>query len=106
MLGLSVRSFFCGAVDRASAAVTGTVSATLNELDAGQRVSAAYRLVGRNGPALAGATAVQFMVIAVLVLTVIGIPLAVYYFIRTSLFAQACVLEDETAIAQRAPARG
>jgi hypothetical protein len=37
---------------------------------------------------------------------VIGIPFAVYYFIRMSLFAQACVLEDQTAIASlRASAR-
>lgn len=48
----------------------------------------------------------QFVLIAVLVLTVIGIPFAVYYFIRTSLFAQACVIEDQTAIGSlRASAR-
>ena len=34
----------------------------------------------------------------VLVVTVVGIPFAVYYFIRTSLFAQTCVLEAESAI--------
>ena len=33
-----------------------------------------------------------------LLITVIGIPFAVYYFIRTSLFAQACALEDQSAI--------
>lgn len=48
----------------------------------------------------------QFVLILLLVLTVIGIPLAVYYFIRTSLFAQACVLGDQTAVGSlRASAR-
>jgi len=84
----------------AAAAVTGAVSAALNELDAGRPVTArrAYTLAGRNGRALGGATGVQFVLIAVLVLSVVGIPFAVYYFIRTSLFAQTCVLEVESAI--------
>jgi hypothetical protein len=84
----------------AAAAVTGAVSAALNELDAGRPVTAraAYALAGRNGRSLAGATAVQFVLMVVLVLTVVGIPFAVYYFIRTSLFAQKCVLEEESAI--------
>ncbi len=82
----------------AAAAVTGAVSAALNELDAGRPVTAhrAYTLAARNGRALGGATALQFALILVLVVTVIGIPFAVYYFIRTSLFAQSCVLEDES----------
>jgi hypothetical protein len=84
----------------AAAAVTGAVSAALRELDAGRPVTArrAYTLAGRNGRALAGATAVQFVLMVVLVVTVVGIPFAVYYFIRTSLFAQTCVLEDQSAI--------
>jgi hypothetical protein len=92
----------------AAAAVTGAVSAALNELDAGRPVNAfrAYALADRNIRSLAGATAMQLVVIAVLVLTVIGIPFALYYFIRTSLFAQACILEDENAIGSlRASAR-
>ncbi len=92
----------------AAAAVTGAVSATLNELDAGRPVTArrAYTLAGRNGRALAGATALQFVLILVLVATVVGIPFAVYYFIRTSLFAQKCVLEDQSAVGSlRASAR-
>ncbi len=85
----------------AAAAVTGAVSAALNELDAGRPVNAvrAYTLAGRNGRALGGATAAQFVLIVVLVLSLVGIPFAVYYFIRTSLFAQACALEDQPAIA-------
>ncbi len=92
----------------AAAAVTGAVSTALDELDAGRPVNAvrAYTLAGRNGRALAGATALQFVLILVLVVTVIGIPFAVYYFIRTSLFAQTCVLEDKPAIdSLRASAR-
>jgi hypothetical protein len=55
---------------------------------------------------LGEATAVQFVLILVLVATVIGTPFAVYYFIRTSLFAQTCVLEDRRAIGSlRASAR-
>jgi hypothetical protein len=84
----------------AAAAVTGAVAAALNELDAGRRVTAfdAYKLAGRNARALAGATALQFLLILLLVVTVVGIPFAVYYFIRTSLFAQACVLEDDSVL--------
>ncbi|HJS93928.1 MAG TPA: hypothetical protein VJ741_06670 [Solirubrobacteraceae bacterium] len=92
----------------AAAAVTGAVAAALNELDAGRPVTArrAYTLAGRNARALGGATAVQFVLILVMLLTVIGIPFAVYYFVRTSLFAQKCVLEDESAIGSlRASAR-
>lgn len=92
----------------AAAAVTGAVSAALNELDAGRRVSAlrAYGLLSRNARALGGATTLQLVLILLLVLTVIGIPFAIYYFIRTSLFAQACVLGDETATGSlRASAR-
>lgn len=41
-----------------------------------------------------------------LLISVIGIPFAVYYFIRTSPFAQACVLEDQRSIGSlRASAR-
>lgn len=84
----------------AAAAVTAAVSTALNELDAGRPVDAlgAYRLAARNGWELAGATALQFVLILVLLVTVIGIPFALWYFIRTSLFAQACVLEDHSAI--------
>jgi hypothetical protein len=84
----------------AAAAVTAAVSAALNELDAVRPITVrrAYLLAGRNGRALGGATALQFVLILLLVMTVVGIPIAVYYFIRTSLFAQTNVLEDENAI--------
>jgi hypothetical protein len=92
----------------AAAAVTGAVAAALNELDAGRRITAlrAYTLAAAHARGLVGATALQFILILLLVLTVVGIPVAVYYFIRTSLFAQACVLEDENTIGSlRASAR-
>jgi hypothetical protein len=108
--GTAALALFIGDIGAAfaAAAVTGAVSAALNELDAGRPVKAlrALALAGRNGRALGGATAVQFVVILVLLLSVIGIPFAVYYFIRTSLFAQACVLEDHSVIGSlRASAR-
>jgi hypothetical protein len=92
----------------AAAAVTGAVAAALNELDAGREVNAvhAYRLAGRNAGGLAGSTAVQFVLILLLSLTVIGIPFAVYYFVRTSFFVQSAVLEGEGAVGSlRASAR-
>jgi len=84
----------------AAAAVIGAVSAALHELDAGRQTSAlgAYRLAGRKARALGGATALQFALMLALVITIVGIPFAVYYFIRTSLFAQESVLGDGTAL--------
>jgi hypothetical protein len=75
------------------------VTAALNELDAGRRISSldAYRLAWRHRRALAGATALQFAISVLLVLTVIGIPYAIYRLISTSLFAQAAVLEGGSA---------
>ena len=101
--GTAALALFIGDIGGAfaAAAVTAAVAAALNELDAGRPVTAlrAYRLAGRSAPALGGATAVQIALIMALVFTVVGIPLAVYWFVRTSLFAQACVLEDRSAIA-------
>jgi hypothetical protein len=83
----------------AAAAVTAAVAAALAELDAGHRVTAveACRIAWRDRRALAGATGRQFVISVLLVVTVIGIPYAIYRLIRTSLFAQACVLERDTA---------
>ena len=108
--GTDLLALFIGDVGTvfAAAAVTGAVAAALNELDAGRPVNAlgAYAAAGRNARALGGATALQFVLILLLVLTVVGAPFAVYYFIRTSLFAQACVLEHRGAFGSlRASAR-
>lgn len=83
----------------ASAAVTGAVSAALGELADERPVTArsAYTLAARKIRPLAGATGLQVLLSVLLVLSVVGIPFAIYRFIRTSLFAQACVLESCTA---------
>jgi hypothetical protein len=81
-----------------AAAVTAAVTAALNELDAGRPVTAAeaYRLAWRDRRSLAGATGLQFLITLLLILTVVGIPFAIYRLIRTSLFAQACVSNHGT----------
>jgi hypothetical protein len=100
-LGTVAVALFIGDIGGAfaAAAVTGAVAAALDQIAAGRRVNAvgAYALTSRNGRALGAATAVQFGLILLLVVSVIGIPFALYYFVRTSLFAQECVLEDRTA---------
>src|SRR5262249_12264648 len=82
----------------AAAAVTGAVAIALNELDAGRQVSAlrAYGLAGRRARMLGGATVLQVVLMLLLLFSVVGVPFAIYYFIRTSLFAKACGLEDKS----------
>ncbi len=83
----------------ATAAVTAAVSAALAEIEAGRRVSAprAYAIAWRNARALSGATAIEFLALLLLALTVIGLPFAIWAFVRTSFFVQLCVLEPGTA---------
>jgi hypothetical protein len=83
----------------AAMSVTAAVTAALDELDAGRPVRPieAYQLAWRHRRTLAGALGRQFAISLLLVLTVVGIPYAIYRLIRTSLFAQACVLEGGTA---------
>jgi hypothetical protein len=57
----------------------------------------AYRVAWEKRRALVGATAWQFFISALLVLTVIGIPYGIYRFVRTSLFVQAIMLQDRSA---------
>ena len=84
----------------AAVAVTAAVSAALAELERGRRVTPvrAYTLAARNTRALTGATLVQYLISVLLVLSVVGIPIAIYRFVRTSLYAQGCVLENESAL--------
>jgi hypothetical protein len=84
----------------AAAAVTAAVAVSLRELDAGRRITPleAYARAARNARGLGGATALQFFISLLLVLTVVGIPLAIYLFVRTSLYAQDCVLQHNTAV--------
>ena len=83
----------------ATAAVTAAVASALSELDLGRRVSPleAYRLAFGRLRSLSAATALQLGLSLVLALTVVGIPVVVYRFIRTSVFIQACVLDDRSA---------
>ncbi len=79
------------------AIVQAVTALAMAELDEGRAVTAraAYRLaLGRLRP-LAGALARAVLVIAVLDLTVIGIPVAVWLTLRWSLVAQVIALEDE-----------
>jgi hypothetical protein len=82
-----------GAAAIAAAAVTAAVSAALNQIDQGRRVTAlrAYALAGRELKALSRATTFELLALLVLTITVIGIPFAIWGFVRTSFFAQVCV---------------
>jgi hypothetical protein len=84
----------------AASAVSAAVSAALHEIDVGRDVTAlgAYKVAWESRRGLIAATAWQFVISVVLVLTVIGIPYAIYRFVRSSLYAQACVLQRRSAI--------
>ncbi len=88
-----------GAAAIAAAAVTAAVSAALNQIDQGRHVTApqAYALAGRELKALSRATMFELVTLIVLTITVIGIPLAIWGFVRTSFFAQLCVFERSPA---------
>ena len=80
----------------ASVITTGAVAVILEEIDAGRRIMAgqAYgRVLRRLRPLLRGMLTELVMAI-LLTITIIGIPLAIHRFVRWSLFAQACVLDD------------
>jgi hypothetical protein len=84
----------------ASVITTGAVAVILEEIDAGRRIMAgqAYgRVLRRLRPLLRGMFTELVMVI-LLTITIIGIPLAIHRFVRWSLFAQACVLDDLPAV--------
>ena len=83
----------------AAVAVTAAVSAALGEIDAGHGVTArqACGLGWRNVRSVARATAMEIVILVLLSLTVIGIPVAIWLFIRTRFFAQACVLDHHGA---------
>lgn len=73
----------------------GAVAVVLHAESDGQRLSArqaARRVRARLRP-LAAATLIQYGVVLLLTLTIVGIPLAIHRFIRWSLFAQTCMLD-------------
>ena len=83
----------------ASVISTAAVAVILGELDAGQRVLAgqAYRRVFRRWRSLGRGMATELGMIFLLTITIVGIPFAIHRFIRWSLFAEACMLEDLSA---------
>jgi hypothetical protein len=80
----------------ASVITTAAVAVILDEIDAGRRILAgqAYRRVLRRLRPLTRGMATELLTVIVLTITVIGIPLAIHRFVRWSLFAQACILDD------------
>lgn len=79
----------------ASVLAMAAVAVVLQEEAAGRRISAmqAARTVRARLRPLAAATVIQYAVVVLLALTVVGIPIAIHRFIRWSLFAQTCMLE-------------
>ncbi len=74
---------------------TAAIAVVLQEAAEGRRISAGYAIRtthARLRPLVAG-TVIQYGVVLLLTLTVVGIPIAIHRFIRWSLFAQACVLD-------------
>jgi hypothetical protein len=83
----------------ASVITTAAVALALRELDAGRTIRAgeAYRRVYQRLRPLAGAMATEYVVVLLLIVTVVGIPFAIHRFIRWSLFAQACMVDERSA---------
>jgi hypothetical protein len=78
---------------------TAAVAVILNEIDAGRRLlagQASLRVFRRLRP-LARGMATETVMVFLLTITVVGIPFAIHRFIRWSLFAQACMLDDVSA---------
>jgi hypothetical protein len=83
----------------ASVITTAAVAFALREIDAGHAVSAmdAFRAAFERLRALLGAAARQYAAAVLLAITVVGLPFAIGRYVRWSLFAEACALEDRTA---------
>jgi len=80
----------------ATVLVTGAAAQALDRIDDEERVDAvdAYRGIAPNLGALAWAWLRIIVVASVLTLTVIGIPVAVFYLVRKVVTTQACVIEE------------
>ena len=94
-------ALFIGSLGAAIASVlaTAAVAIVLRERQAGRAIRAvtAFRLAMRHSRPLAGATLRQYAAVILLTLSVIGLPVAIWLFIRWSLFAQACVMQRASA---------
>jgi glycerophosphoryl diester phosphodiesterase family protein len=79
--------------------VTAAVAAVLDELDAGRQATArdAYRLTLARLRPLAGAVIREVLIVLVLLLTVVGIPVAAYLLVRWAFATQASVIEKRPA---------
>jgi hypothetical protein len=82
-----------------STATTAAVAAALGELEQGRRITAveAFRMAFERWRALAGALVRQVGSAVLLTIVIVGIPVAIWNFIRWSLFAQVSTLEDRDA---------
>ena len=93
--------FVTGAIGAAMASVitTAAVAFALREIDAGRLVRGAdaFRAAFDRLRALVGAAARQYVVAVLLTITVVGLPFAIRRYVRWSLFAEACALEDLSA---------
>lgn len=80
----------------ATVLVTGAAAEALDRIDGGERADAvsAYRGIVPNLGALGWAWLRIVVVASVLTLTVIGIPVAVFYLVRKAVTTQACVIEE------------
>jgi hypothetical protein len=83
----------------ASVITTAAVAVILGERDAGHRILAgqAYRRVLRRWRPLTRGMATELGMVVLLTITVVGIPFAIHRFVRWSLFAEACMLDDLSA---------
>jgi ABC-type sugar transport system permease subunit len=83
----------------ASVITTAAVAYALKEIDAGRRVRGtdAFGAAFERLRALVGAAARQYAAAILLTITVVGVPFAIGRYVRWSLFAEACALEDRTA---------
>ena len=83
----------------ASVIATAAVAVILDELDAGRRILAgqAFRRVLGRWRSLTRGMATELGMVILLTITVVGIPFAIHRFIRWSLFAEACMLDDLAA---------
>jgi hypothetical protein len=80
----------------ATVLVTGAAAEALDRIDGGDRPDAvtAYRGIAPNLGALGWAWLRIIVVSSVLTLTVIGIPVAIFYLVRKAVTTQACVIEE------------
>ncbi|HET7048746.1 MAG TPA: hypothetical protein VFI54_10810, partial [Solirubrobacteraceae bacterium] len=83
----------------ASVITTAAVAVILDESDAGRRIlagQAGARVLRRLRPLTRG-MATELAMVILLTITVVGIPFAIHRFVRWSLFAEACMLDDLSA---------